>query len=102
MYNITITDSADRELSEILDYLSVRLQNPAAATAFVEEVLSVYEALKHMPNMYELSRNLRLHRMGYRKVVMKNYIMLYRVEESSQTVYVLHFFYGAREYEKLV
>ena len=102
MYNITITDSADRELSEILDYLSVRLQNPAAATAFVEEVLSVYEALKHMPNMYELSHNLRLHRMGYRKVVMKNYIMLYRVEESSQTVYVLHFFYGARQYEKLV
>ena len=65
MYNITITDSADQELSEILDYLSVQLQNPAAATTFVEEVLSVYEALKHTPNMYELSHNLRLHRMRY-------------------------------------
>ena len=49
MYNITITDRADRELSDILEYLSVQLQNPTAATAFVEEVLSVYEALKHTP-----------------------------------------------------
>ena len=60
MYNITITDRADRELSDILEYLSVQLQNPTAATAFVEEVLSVYEALKHTPYMYELSHNLRL------------------------------------------
>ena len=35
MYNITITDRADRELSDILEYLSVQLQNPTAATAFV-------------------------------------------------------------------
>ena len=53
MYNITITDRADRELSDILEYLSVQLQNPTAATAFVEEVLSVYEALKHTPYMYD-------------------------------------------------
>ena len=32
MYNITITDRADRELSDILEYLSVQLQNPTAAT----------------------------------------------------------------------
>ena len=102
MYNITITDRADRELSDILEYLSVQLQNPTAATAFVEEVLSVYEALKHTPYMYELSLNLRLHRMGYHKVVIKNYVMLYRVDEQTQCVYVLHFFYGARQYEKLI
>lgn len=102
MYNITITDRADRELSDILEYLSVQLQNPTAATAFVEEVLSVYEALKHTPYMYELSHNLRLHRMGYHKVVIKNYVMLYRVDEQTQCVYVLHFFYGARQYEKLI
>ena len=101
MYNITITDRADRELSDILEYLSVQLQNPTAATAFVEEVLSVYEALKHTPYMYELSHNLRLQRMGYHKVVIKNYVMLYRVDEQTQCVYVLHFFYGARQYEKL-
>ena len=96
------TDRADRELSDILEYLSVQLQNPTAATAFVEEVLSVYEALKHTPYMYELSHNLRLHRMGYHKVVIKNYVMLYRVDEQTQCVYVLHFFYGARQYEKLI
>ena len=52
--------------------------------------------------MYEFSHNLRLHRMGYHKVVIKNYVMLYRVDEQAKTVYVMHFFYGARQYEKLI
>lgn len=102
MYRVAITDSADRELAEILAYIAVQLQNPAAATAFADEVLSVYEALEQTPYMFELSHNLRLHRMGYHKVVIKNYVMLYRVDEQAKTVYVMHFFYGARQYEKLV
>ena len=39
---------------------------------------------------------------GYRRAVIKRYVMLYRVAEEEQTVYVLRFFYGARDYEKLL
>lgn len=102
MYNVLVTDSADQELDEILSYLTIQLQNPSAAMAFVDEVQSVYESLEHMPYMYELAHDARLHLMGYHKVVIKNYIMLYRVDEDLQTVYILHFFYGARQYEKLI
>lgn len=102
MYNVLVTDSADLELDEILSYISAQLQNPSAATAFANEVLSVYEALEHTPYMYELAHDARLHLMGYHKVVIKNYIMLYRIDEDAKDVYILHFFYGARQYEKLI
>jgi mRNA-degrading endonuclease RelE of RelBE toxin-antitoxin system len=39
---------------------------------------------------------------GYRKAVIKNYILLYKVDETAKTVSVLRFFYGARDYMKLV
>lgn len=47
-------------------------------------------------------QNARLMALGYRKVVIKNYIMIYRVEETTHTVYILRFFYGRRDYEKLI
>ena len=102
MYKIEITDCADQELNEILEYISVNLQNPSAASSFADEVADCYDALEKTPYMYELSRDPRLHLMGFHKVAIKNYIMIYRVSEEEQTVYILHFFYGARQYEKLI
>ena len=39
---------------------------------------------------------------GYRKAVIKNYILVYRVDEKNNIVYVFHIFYGRRDYEKLI
>lgn len=55
-----------------------------------------------MPLMFERCRNPRLRNPGYRRAVIKNYVMVYRVVESEHTVYILRFFYGSRDYEKLI
>ena len=36
--------------------------------------------------------------LGYRKIVIENYILIYSVDEKSETVNLLRSFYGKRKY----
>ena len=48
--------------------------------------------------MYEACRDLRLCAKGYRKAVIRNYVLIYKVDEKDQTVLLLRFFYGKQDY----
>ncbi len=102
MYKIEVTFLADKELEEIILYISDHLKNPTAATHFIDKVEACYTRLKSDPRMYEYCRDERLSKLRYRKVVIKNYVLIYRIDEMSKTVYILHFFYGRRDYQKLI
>lgn len=52
--------------------------------------------------MYSKCGDSRLEKEGYRKAVIKNYILVYKVGEIGKTVIVLRFFYGARDYAILI
>ena len=52
--------------------------------------------------MYALCEDARLREKGYRKVVIKSYLVIYRVDEAANTVYVTRIVYGARDYSKLL
>jgi len=57
--------------------------------------------LKSNPVKYSKCNDSRLEKEGYPKAIIKNYILVYKVDESNKTVVVLRFFYGAREFAKL-
>ena len=102
-YNIIITAAAREDLDEILAYMTVSLKNPSAAAAFASEVTSCYNNLKNLPFMYRKCSRPHLRAQGYRKAVIGNYIMVYRVCEAEETVYISRFFYGRRNhYEDLI
>lgn len=101
-YKIALTEFAARDLDSITEYIAERLSNPTAAAAFLDAVAEHLRNLETMPLMFARCRDARLRSMGYRRAVIKNYVMIYRVAESKETVYVLRFFYGARDYEKLL
>lgn len=100
-YKVSVTPLAMEDLREIITYIAQELCNPAAASRFLDAVSDCYEKLAVMPFLFETCRDDRLKEQGYRRAVIKRYVMLYRVAEEEQTVYVLRFFYGARDYEKL-
>lgn len=101
-YKIRETRLATRDLDGILAYISRDLANPSAAASFVEQIQACYENLTQMPRMYALCRDPRLREKGYRKAVIKNYIMVYRCREQEKSVEILRFFYGRQDYEKLL
>ena len=101
-YKIESTYSADQDLSSIISYIAKDLDNATAAAQFLDQVDACYAHLEKMPFMYELCHDVRLRSLGYRKALINNYVMIYRVDEGTKTVYILRFFYGMRDYEKLI
>ena len=55
-----------------------------------------------MPYLYALCSSPQLSARSYRKAVLRNYLLIYRVDEAQKTVYLLRFFYGRRQYETLL
>ncbi len=102
MYRLVVTELAHQDLDNIVSYISVQLANPTAAGSFLDEVDACYHFLMSNPLMYEKCRDVRLGAEGYKKVVIKNYIAVYQVNEQTKSVIILRFFYGAQDYIKLI
>lgn len=102
MYSLVVSDLAHRDLDNIVSYIAVQLANPIAATNLLDEVEKCYGGLKSNPLMFERCHDGLLEKEGYRKVTIKNYVMVYKVEEAARTVIIHRFFYGAQDYVKLI
>ena len=102
MYKLEITELALNDLDSIVEYIAVQLANPTAAGNFLGEVEKCYGYLKSNPLIYAKSNDAKLEKEGYRKALIKNYVLMFKVFEDSKTVTIYRFFYGARDYIKLL
>lgn len=101
-YKLIVTEAAHNDLDEALDYIAKRLANPTAAIHLLDQVEACYKQLRSFPLLYEACRDARLQSLGYRKAVIDHYVLVYHPAEEEQAVYILRFFYGGRDYEKLI
>ncbi|MEA4849625.1 MAG: type II toxin-antitoxin system RelE/ParE family toxin [Clostridiaceae bacterium] len=102
MYRINVTELAHQDLDKIIRYIAVELANPTAAGDFLDEVDKCYGYLKSNPCIYSKCQNKRLEKEGYRRAPINNYLLVYKTDEESRTVFVLRFFYGAQDYISLI
>lgn len=102
MYRLQITELAQQDLDSIVAYIAIQLANRKAAGDFLDDVAVCYSFLKSNPTMYERCQDRRLKEAGYRKAVIKNYVLVYKVSEGLQIVNIMRFFYGAQDYAKLL
>jgi toxin ParE1/3/4 len=102
MYKLIITELAHQDLDKIVLYIAVELVSPIAAGNFLDEVDKCYCYLKSNPRMNGKCQNKRLEKEGYRRALIKNYLLVYKIDEESKTVSILRFFYGAQDYINLI
>lgn len=102
MYKVLITELAQRDLDAIVEYIAVQLSNPIAASDLLDEVDKCYSYLRSNPFIYAKSIDARLEKEGYRKALIKNYILFFKVFENEKKVIVYRIIYGARDYQKLL
>lgn len=102
MLKLNISKSAHQDLERIVSYIIVKLASPMAATHFLDQIEKSYDYLKNNPYMYAKCQNIRLEKEGYRKIPIKNYLLVYKVTEEDKIVNILRFFYGPQDYFKLL
>lgn len=102
MYKLIVSELAHQDLDHIISYIAVELENPIAATNLLNEIEKCYDYLKNNPLMYGQCFDPRLKKEGYRKAVIKHYILIYKFDKSAKVVNIFRFFYGAQDYMKQI
>ena len=101
-YRIEIGAQAQSDITDIMRYIGQVLLEPRTAgnlyRLLKEEILS----LKQMPERYPYEDDDRLRALGIRKLLVKNYKVLYFVDTERQLVQVARVVYAGREISRLL
>ncbi len=97
-YDVRYLPAAEQDLVDILDYIA--RDNPDAARTFVNRVDRAIGHLAFLPRAGRLPEDARLRRLGYRVLVVEDYLVFYVV--TRRTVQIRRVIHGARRYEFLL
>ena len=97
-YDIRHTKSSEADLTDILRYIAIELEMPETALRMIETIDNSIESLFTMPHRYPLVDDAHLASMGYRKMVVKNYIAFFTVDDDEKIVNVERILYARRDW----
>ena len=96
-YEIIMTPDAVADLIELRDYIAGTLSAPETALKYIRTIRREIGTLSEMPGRIKTIAEEPWHSRGLRRLIVKNFIVYYRVEEPTKKVYVLAVIYGKRD-----
>ena len=102
MNRIEITEPAERDLMEAVDYITHELGNPQAAMDLLVLTEKILNGLAAFPNRHALVGLEELAEQRVRWIPVGNYLAFYAVREAEKKVTVLRFLYGRRDWMNLI
>jgi plasmid stabilization system protein ParE len=93
-YRVILTPEALADLEGIAEY--IRQDSPANAAAMVETILDAMESLATMPRRCKRVGQSRQHRSPVHALLVRPYVVYYRIDESPGAVQILHIRHGRR------
>jgi len=97
-YGIRITAKAIEDIRKATEYIRKDLLNPVAADNLIDHITERINSLATMPEIHQLAVDPVLHSEGIRYITIDNYIAFFRIDEESNTVFVLRFQSGKRNW----
>ena len=98
MYNVEILPSAWENLKSIEDYYAIQFDADTAIKV-VNSILDAIERLEVFPDSGSLTPDPWLNEQGYRMVICKKHVAIYRV--IGEEIYIYHIADTQTEYHKL-
>lgn len=99
-YKLRILPLFEDDLNEIVDYISIRLQNPIAAEHFVDVVENAIQERLSCAEAFEPYHSARERRYPYYRIQVKNYTVYYVV--IGDTMEVRRILYSRRDMRKQI
>lgn len=101
-YCVKLTQTAQEEISSILDYIAVDLCSPAAAIKLNDKINEQFERLKMFPLSGEAYISEIPLRFEYRRMIVDNYLIFYTVREEDCSVIIVHVLYASSDYRSVL
>lgn len=97
-YRVDVSEPAENDLRDIIRYISAQLSAPITASKMMDAFEDANANLADMPYKCPLVSDERLASMGYRKLIVKKYIVFYTIDEKTQVVDVERILYARRNW----
>jgi toxin ParE1/3/4 len=97
-YQIRLLRIAEEDFTEIISFIAD--DNPNAAEAMAVKIEKNIELLAGNPMLGRIPRDEDIKNLGYRYIIIQNYIVFYTIEE--RTILVHRILHGARNYKSLL
>ena len=88
-YNVFISPQAYRDLDEIYAYIAAELLSPDTAADLVDEIEEAIFRLEQLPERGAERKTGLYANKGYRQLFVKNYTIVYRVDNDLKTVMII-------------
>lgn len=88
-YSVRLTGRALRDLDSIYAYIAKTLLEPGTALKLVDEIEEAVLSLEQLPHRGPERKTGAYANRGYRQLFVKNYTVIYRVEETQKEVLVV-------------
>lgn len=96
---MSFSKDLEKNLEEIFEYIFYTLSAPISAKRLLKEIDDNIVKLKTFPYMCKALENKEIESYQYRKLIVKDFIIIYSVDEENKIVHLVRAFYGASNYE---
>ncbi|MBI1939823.1 MAG: type II toxin-antitoxin system RelE/ParE family toxin [Ignavibacteriales bacterium] len=97
-YQVRLLKIAQEDFTEIVSFIAD--DNPTAANATADKIEKNLFLLSENPRLGRIPRDEEIKNLGYRYIIVQNYIIFYTIEE--RTILVHRILHGARNYKSLL
>jgi len=101
-YRVDISEPAENDLRDIVRYISAQLDAPITALNMMDAIEAAIGGFVDMPQKYPQVTDERLATMGYRKLLVKNYIVFFTIDEKNKVVDVERILYARRDWFRIL
>ncbi len=97
-YKVKLMGRALRDIDSIYKYIAEILLEPGTASKLVERIEQEILSLEHFPNRCPIRKTGVYANKGYRQLFIKNFTVIFRVNEIEKTVIVITVRYSASQF----
>lgn len=97
-YKIQLSIKAKNDYKRIISYLKNDLLEPSIANKYIELINSEIQNLEYFPQKHAIIDDDIVRKLEFRKLIIKNYIAFYKINEREKIVEVHRILYGASDW----
>ena len=101
-YKVDVSEPAENDLRDIVRYISLQLSTPITALKMMDTIEEAIAGLAIMPQKCPFVTDERLAMIGYHKLLVKNYVVFFTIDEKSKVVDVERILYVRRDWRYIL
>lgn len=101
-YRVDVSEPAEHDLKNIVRYISSQLSAPISALHMMDLLEKAMLSLSNIPHRCSFVTDKRLSQLGYRTLVVKNYVIFFSIDEKNKIVDIERILYQRRDWLRIL